>query len=180
MPKKRTQWSEIEDDPTEDTSESAPKAKPKSEEPPKTKAKSEVSSKAKAKSDEPPKTKAKSEGPPKAKSKPDPEAPQAAKVKPTPAPATLNPAAATVAVRPSSSTEENFLLQNAGGSEWPVDEPQAKLPMWKKKDSFLSTFLNHKVIIANCPTGSGKVNYPSSTRSHALASTGRKGLLHPD
>ena len=51
VPKKRTQWSEIEDD-TEDASESAPKAKPRSEEPPKTKAKSEVSSKAKSASDD--------------------------------------------------------------------------------------------------------------------------------
>ena len=131
VPKKRTQWSEIEDDPNEDTSESAPKAKPKSEEPPKTKAKSEVSSKTKAKSDEPPKTKAKSQGPPKTKSGHNPEAPPVVKVKPTPTPAILHPAAATVSVRPSGSTEENFLLQDAGGSEWPVDEPQAKLPMWK-------------------------------------------------
>ena len=100
--------------------------------------------------------------------------PQAVKVKPTPAPATLNPAAATVAVRPSSSTEENFLLQNAGGSEWPVDEPQAKLPMWKKKDSFLSTFLNHKVIIANCPTGSGKSTIlPALAAMHLHPQAGR-------
>ena len=70
VPKKRTQWSEIEDD-TEDPSESAPKAKPRSEEPPKTKAKSEVSSKAKSASDETPEAKAKSDGPPKAKAKSD-------------------------------------------------------------------------------------------------------------
>ena len=174
VPKKRTQWSEIEDDPTEITSGSAPKAKPKSEEPPKTKAKSEVTPKTKAKSEEPPKTKAKSEGPPKTKPKSNPEVPQAVKVKPTPAPATLNPAAATVAVRPSSSTEENFLLQTAGGSEWPVDEPLVKLPMWKKKDSFLATFLNHKVIIANCPTGSGKSTIlPALAAMHLHPQAGR-------
>ena len=90
-------------------------------------------------------------------------------------PASLNPAAATVAVRPPSSTEGKF-LQSAGTSEWPVDEPRVKLPMWKKKDSFLAAFLNHKVVIAHCPTGSGK-----STILPALAaSTGRKSLLHSD
>ena len=113
VPKKRTQWSEIEDD-TEHPSESVPKAKPRSEEPPKTKAKSEVSSKAKSASDEPPKAKAKSEGPPKAKArsegppkakpKSEPEVSPKTTVKPTPAPSTRHPAAATVAVKSSSST----------------------------------------------------------------------------
>ena len=101
------------------------------------------------------------------------------KVKPTPAPASLNPAAATVAVRPPSSTEGKFLLQTAGASEWPVDEPKVKLPMWKKKDSFLAAFLNHKVIIAHCPTGSGKVDHPSSVGSNALCIHRQEGFVAP-
>ena len=171
VPKKRPQWSEIEDD-TEDPPESVPKAKPRSEEPPKTKAKSvsDEPPKAKAKTEGPPKVKAKSEGPPKAKPKSEPEVSPKTAVKPTPAPSTRHPAAATVAVKSSSPTEGKFLLQNMGGSEWPVDEPKAKLPVWKKKDNFLLTFLNHKVIIANCPTGSGK-----STVLPALAAM----HLHP-
>ena len=183
VPKKRTQWSEIEDD-TEEPSESAPKANPRSEEPPKTKAKSEVSSKAKAKSDGPPKAKAKSEGPskakaktegpPKTKPKSESEVPPKTMVNPTPAPSTRHPAAATVAVKSSSSSAGKFLVQNIGESEWPVDEPKAKLPVWKKKDSFLSTFLNHKVIIANCPTGSGKSTIlPALAAMHLHPQAGR-------
>ena len=96
------------------------------------------------------------------------------KVKPTPAPASLNPAAATVAVRPTSSTEGKFLLQTAGASEWPVDEPKVKLPMWKKKDSFLAAFLNHKVVIAHCPTGSGKSTIlPALAAMHLHPQAGR-------
>ena len=96
------------------------------------------------------------------------------KVNPTPAPASLNPAAATVAVRPPSSTEGKFLLQTAGTSEWPVDEPKAKLPMWKKKDSFLTAFLNHKVVIAHCPTGSGKSTIlPALAAMHLHPQAGR-------
>ena len=180
VPKKRTQWSEIEDDPTESLSTSAPKAKPRSEEPPKAKPKSEEPPKAKPGSEEPPKAKPKSEEPPKAKPRSEeppkpkprsnPKVTSVVKVNPTPAPASLNPAAATVAVRPPLSTEGKFLLQTTGTSEWPVDEPKAKLPMWKKKDSFLTAFLNHKVVIAHCPTGSGK-----STILPALAAM----HLHP-
>ena len=165
VPKKRQQWSELsEDDPTESVPKSAPKAKSKSEEPPR----------AKPRSEGPPKAKPKSEEPPKTKPKPNPEVPPVVKVNPTPAPASLNPAAATVAVRPPSSTEEQFLLQNAGASEWPVDEPLVKLPMWKKKDSFLATFLNHKVVIAHCPTGSGKSTIlPALAAMHLHPQAGR-------
>ena len=97
-----------------------------------------------------------SEEPPKAKPRLNLDTTAGGKVKPTPAPASINPSAATVAVRPSVSTEEPFLLPDTGRSEWPVDEPQAKLPVWKKKDGFLTAFLDRKVIIAHCPTGSGK------------------------
>ena len=184
VPKKRTQWSELDDDPTESDPPSPPKAKPKSEEPPKAKPKSEEPPKAKPKSEEPPKAKPKSEGlpkakpksdePPKTKARPNPEVTSAVKVKPTPAPASLNPAAATVAVRPPSSTEEKFLLQATGASEWPVDEPLIKLPMWKKKDSFLAAFLNHKVVIAHCPTGSGKSTIlPALAAMHLHPQAGR-------
>ena len=45
-----------------------------------------------------------------------------------------------------------------------------KLPVWKKKDSFLAAFLDNKVVVAHCPTGSGK-----STILPALAAM----HLHP-
>ena len=165
VPKKRTQWSDLcEDEQVESVPTSHPKTKPKSEEPPKVKPKTQG----------PPKTKPKSEEPPKSKSKPNPKTTPVVRVKSTPASVSPNPAAATVAVRPSSSTEGKFLLQNAGAGEWPVDEPKVKLPMWKKKDSFLATFLDHKVVIAHCPTGSGKSTIlPALAAMHLHPQAGR-------
>ena len=155
VPKKRTQWSELDDD---DQIESGPTSAPK----------------ANPKSGEPPKAKPKSQEPPKTKPRPNPEVTPVVKVKSTPAPASLNPAAATVAVRPPSSTEGKFLLRTTGASEWPVDEPKVKLPMWKKKDSFLATFLDHKVVIAHCPTGSGKSTIlPALAAMHLHPQAGR-------
>ena len=155
VPKKRTQWSELDDD---DQIESGPTSAPKGN------LKSEEHLKAKPKSQEPPKT----------KPRPNPEVTPVVKVKSTPAPASLNPAAATVAVRPPSSTEGKFLLRTTGASEWPVDEPKVKLPMWKKKDSFLATFLDHKVVIAHCPTWSGKSTIlPALAAMHLHPQAGR-------
>ena len=61
-----------------------------------------------------------------------------------------------------------------GASEWPVDEPKAKLPVWKKKDSFLSVFFDHKVVVAHCPTGSGKSTIlPALAAMHLHPQAGR-------
>ena len=156
VPKKRTPWADlVEEDPTESVPKSNPETRPKSEEPPKTK----------SKSGEPPKTKPKSEGPPKAKPKSD----GPPKAKPW-----LNPAAATVTVKPPQSKPGKFLVREMGASEWPVDEPRVKLPVWKKKDSFLTVFFDHKVIVAHCPTGSGKSTIlPAVAAMHLHPQAGR-------
>ena len=176
VPKKRTPWADlVEEDPTESVPKSDQKAKPKSEEPPKRKPKSEEPPKTKPKSEEPPKTKPRSEEPP--KTKPKSEGPPKAKPKsdgpPKPKPR-LNPAAATVTVKPPQSKQGKFLVREVGASEWPVDEPKAKLPVWKKKDSFLSVFFDHKVVVAHCPTGSGKSTIlPALAAMHLHPQAGR-------
>ena len=176
VPKKRAPWSDlIEEDSNESVPKSDPKAKPKSEEPPKTKSKSgeppktkpksEGAPKAKPKSEEPPKTKPKTEGLPKTK----PKSEEPPKAKPR-----LNPAAATVTVKAPQSRQGKFLVREVGASEWPADEPKAKLPVWKKKDSFLSVFFDHKVIVAHCPTGSGKSTIlPALAAMHLHPQAGR-------
>ena len=194
VPKKRTPWSDLDDELDEANLPEPPKAKAKVDGPPKTKAKVDGPPKTKAKTDGPPKEISRTEGPPKvnpksdesakaksmpgeppkAKSRLNPNTTTGGKVKPTPAPPSINPAAATVAVRPSPSTEEHFLFPDTGRSEWPVDEPQAKLPVWKKKDGFLAAFLNRKVVIAHCPTGSGKSTIlPALAAMHLHPNAGR-------
>ena len=111
--------------------------------------------KPKPKSEELPKAKTKSEGPPKTKPR-------------------LNPAAATVTVKRPQSKEGKFLVREIGASEWPADEPKVKLPVWKKKDSFLAAFLDHKVVVAHCPTGSGKSTIlPALAAMHLHPQAGR-------
>ena len=87
----------------------------------------------------------------------------------------LNPTAAAVAVpRPGSSASGKFLLQADETNEWPAREPKVKLPMWKKKDAFLNQFLNKKVVIAHCPTGSGKSTIlPALAAMHLHPKAGR-------
>ena len=98
-----------------------------------------------------------------------------AKSEPTSAPGSLNPKAAAVAVsRQGSSASGKFLLQVNETNEWPVKEPKVKLPMWKKRDAFLSQFLNKKVVIAHCPTGSGKSTIlPALAAMHLHTKAGR-------
>ena len=80
-----------------------------------------------------------------------------AKTAPTPAPEHTSPSAAAVAVtKPGRTAMGNFLLQPGETNDWPKKEPKVQLPVWKKKDAFLTQFLNKKVVIAHCPTGSGK------------------------
>ena len=46
--------------------------------------------------------------------------------------------------------------------------------MWKKKDAFLTQFLNKKVVIAHCPTGSGKSTIlPALAAMHLHPKAGR-------
>ena len=66
------------------------------------------------------------------------------------------PAVSAVAVKSKPTASGNFLLEPKQPSEWPKREPLVKLPMWNRKDSFIEKFLDHKVVIAHCPTGSGK------------------------
>ena len=48
------------------------------------------------------------------------------------------------------------------------------LPVWKKKDSFLSVFFDHKVVVAHCPTGSGKSTIlPALAAMHLHPQAGR-------
>ena len=114
------------------------------------------------------------EEPPKVKPRLNPDTTAGGKAKPNPAPASIRPSAATVAVRPTSSTEEPFLFPDTGRSKWPVDEPQAKLRVWKKRDGFLAAFLDRKVVIAHCPTGSGKSTIlPALAAMHLHPNAGR-------
>ena len=102
-----------------------------------------------------------------------------AKLKPTPVPGSLNPSAAAVAVpRPGPSVIGKFLLQDDEANDWPKREPKVQLPMWKKKDAFLTQFLNKKVVIAHLPNGLREVNYTSSPSGNACTSKGWKSLLH--
>ena len=98
-----------------------------------------------------------------------------AKAEPTSVPKSLNPSAAAVAVpRQGSSAKGKFLLQANEKNEWPVKEPKIKLPMWKKKDAFLNQFLSKKVVIAHCPTGSGKSTIlPALAAMHLHPKAGR-------
>ena len=98
-----------------------------------------------------------------------------AKPKPTPVPGSLNPSAAAVAVpRPGSLVIGKFLLQADEANDWPKMEPRVQLPMWKKKDAFLTHFLNKKVVIAHCPTGSGKSTIlPALAAIHVHPKAGR-------
>ena len=89
---------------------------------------------------------------------------------PSPAKKPSTPAVSVVAVESKPAASGKFLLEPDQPSEWPKREPVVKLPMWNKKDSFIEKFLNHKVVIAHCPTGSGK-----STILPALAAMN----LHP-
>ena len=76
---------------------------------------------------------------------------------PASAPEPSPPSAATVTVqRPSSSTAKPFLLKQGETNDWPNKQPKVRLPVWNSKDAFLEKFLTKKVIIAHCPTGSGK------------------------
>ena len=98
-----------------------------------------------------------------------------AKAEPPPVPKALNPTAATAtAPQQGSSSKGKFLLQASETNEWPVKEPRIKLPMWKKKDGFLHHFLNKKVVIAQCPTGSGKSTIlPALAAMHLHPKAGR-------
>ena len=98
-----------------------------------------------------------------------------AKSEPTSVPKSHNPSAAAVAVpRQGSSAKGKFLLQANETNKWPAKEPKVKLPMWKKKDAFLSQFLNKKVVIAHCPTGSGKSTIlPALAAMHLHPKAGR-------
>ena len=98
-----------------------------------------------------------------------------AKPKPIPVPGSLNPSAAAVAVpRPGSSVVGKFLLQADETNDWPKREPKVQLPMWKKKDAFLTQFLNKKVVIAHCPAGSGKSTIlPALAAMHVHPKVGR-------
>ena len=66
------------------------------------------------------------------------------------------PAVSAVAVESKPLESGNFLLEPGQSTEWPKKEPMVKLPVWKRKDAFIEKFLNHRVVIAHCPTGSGK------------------------
>ena len=98
-----------------------------------------------------------------------------AKPKPTPVPGSLNPSAAAVAVpRPGPSVIGKFLLQADEANDWPKMEPRVQLPMWKKKDAFLTQFLNKRVVIAHCLTGSGKSTIlPALAAMHVHPKAGR-------
>ena len=98
-----------------------------------------------------------------------------AKAEPASVPKALNPTAATVvASQQGSSSKGRLLLQANETNEWPVKEPRIKLPMWKKKDAFLHHFLNKKVVIAQCPTGSGKSTIlPALAAMHLHPNAGR-------
>ena len=98
-----------------------------------------------------------------------------AKAEPTPVPKALNPTAATVvASQQGSSAKGRLLLQANETNDWPVKEPRIKLPMWKKRDAFLHHFLNKKVVIAQCPTGSGKSTIlPALAAMHLHPKAGR-------
>ena len=98
-----------------------------------------------------------------------------AKAEPTPVPKSSNPTAATVvASQKGSLSKGKFLVQANERNAWPVKEPRVKLPMWKKKDAFLHHFLSKKVVIAQCPTGSGKSTVlPALAAMHLHPTAGR-------
>ena len=78
--------------------------------------------------------------------------------------------AAVAVTEPKKIAASGFLLKSEISEAWPKQTPLVQLPLWKRKDACFEKYLRHKVIIAHCPTGSGK-----STILPALAAM----KLHP-